>query len=159
MRTSEALLSEGGAAQALEGAVAVMQHLAEAGGGGGGAAAAAAQPAAAPAGTAGSRAAKLMVRALQALGRHGEAGARLIEWLDGGGCPDARAAAGALGAYLEGWDATRPRAAEELSGAAAAAARAFPGRHEPAMAVVEWLLAPGRVGGRAGAGMPLRSWA
>jgi hypothetical protein len=145
LRTSEAYLSDGSAMLALEGAEATMQHLAQEGSGAPGGATTAIKAAgcfggACRATATATRAANLQTRALLAQGRHKEAALRLTQWL-GEGCPDAPAAADALGALLDDWDPLRPGAAEHLCGAAAAAARAFPGRHDPAMAVVERLLA------------------
>lgn len=133
LRWCEATLRDGGAADALAGALEVLQAASAARDAGG----AEADRAAA----AGTHAAKLAVAALLAQGQQGAAAEQLSEWLVTD-CPDARAAAAALGTFAAGCSLAAPGAAEQLCSAAAAAAKAFPGRHDPAMAVAECLLAP-----------------
>ena len=137
LRGCAALLAEGNPAEAHAGALDVLRALdvlqaaaASAASGGG---------ASAPAAMAGACAAKLVVQALLAQGRQVEAALQLKDWL-ASSCRDASAAGQVLGAFAAGCDLALDGAAEQLCGAATAAAQAFPGRHDPAMAVAERLL-------------------
>lgn len=127
LRTAAAHLAAGNADLALHCATSVLQESA---------ADSSSTPTAASA-----RAVKLTVSALLALGQQGEAAAQLADWLRAGSCPDARTCCGVLRTFVGGCDLTRAEGAEQLWTVAAAALRAFPGRHDPAMAVVEKLLA------------------
>lgn len=84
---------------------------------------------------------KLSVQAHLGLGRRQEAAAVVCGWLEAGRCPDARACCEAIAALAAGGVAARcGEGAALLAQVAAAAARAFPGRHDPPMAVAEALL-------------------
>jgi hypothetical protein len=132
LRTSEALLTEGGPAAARDAATEVLQHLM------GDTSCSEPDPAAQGAST---RAAKLLTGALLALGQQAEAAACLTEWL-GTSCGTAEGAADALTAFTDACGLGLSAAAEgrQLCDLAAAAGRAFPGQHQPTMAIVQRLL-------------------
>jgi len=125
LRKAEALLAEGSLADARGAAEDVLRHLL----------------ANLSDGTAASttRAMKLLVSTLLALGQQTEAATQVKELL-GAGCLDVQDAAEVLSAFAAGCSLRRQEGVEQLCEVAAAAARAYPGRHQPTMAVMERLL-------------------
>ncbi|GBF91641.1 hypothetical protein Rsub_03945 [Raphidocelis subcapitata] len=132
LRTAEVLLAEGSAAAALEAARALQEPGAWA-----------ADGECAAAAEAGSRATGIVVAALLKLGQHTDAAAQLSSWLLTA-CPDVRQASAALTAFVRDCGVEEGDGGKHVCAAAAAAARAFPGRHDPAMAVAEPLLLQAR---------------